>query len=67
MKSTSKKDVRHWAGNSASNREFKLFYLSGDLLTKLDELAADEEQSELIADLIREEHNRRFRREQPDD
>lgn len=62
MKSISERDVKGWSGNKSPNGGFKVFYLGGDLLEKLDELATDEAQSELIAELIRDEHARRFTR-----
>lgn len=65
MKSTSKRSVKQWNGMNDRHGEFKLFYLSGDLLSKLNDLASEESQSELLADLIRDEHRRRFNRESP--
>jgi hypothetical protein len=60
MKST-KSEARQWAGNQrGTNDEFKLFYLSGDLLKKLNDLSDPNDQAELIAELIRREHERRF-------
>lgn len=61
MKSTSQPDIRQWGSNSP-NKPFRLFYLSGDLMKKLDDLAKPEDQSELIAELIRQEHARRYER-----
>lgn len=62
MKSTNNRDIKQWASNRGPNTEFKLFYLSGELLTLLNKLADDAEQSELIAQLIRDEHARRYER-----
>jgi len=55
--SNSKKGVKMWEG---SNSEFRLFYLSGELLKLLDDLASESDQAELIYGLVKEEHERRF-------
>lgn len=62
MRSTNNREIKQWGGSRSPNTEFKLFYLSGDLLTLLNKLADDAEQSELIAQLIRDEHARRYER-----
>lgn len=64
MKST--KDARQWSGTRKGNggeSEFKLFYLSGDLLRQLNDLANEADQAELVAELVRQEHERRFGRD----
>lgn len=62
MKSTSDKEVRQWGTKASSDRDFRLFYISGELMKLLDELASESEQAELIASLVRQEHERRYAR-----
>lgn len=59
MKAKNERVARQWAGGSQPNADFRLFYLSGDLLSKLDDLTDFDSQADLIAELIREEHERR--------
>lgn len=64
MKST--KEARQWSGSRRErdgHKEFKLFYLSGDLLKQLNDLADEADQAELVAELVRQEHERRFGRD----
>ena len=53
------KDIRKWAGKRGQD-EFRLFYVSGEMLKLLSELADDEDQADLIMELVRQEHERRF-------
>lgn len=53
------KDIKKWGGNKGQD-EFRLFYVSGELLRLLSELATEEEQAELIMQLVKQEHERRF-------
>jgi hypothetical protein len=64
VKSSTEREARQWGGTRRDGRdEFKLFYLSGDLLSKLNDLTDPDDQAELVADLIRQEHERRFGRD----
>lgn len=53
------KEVKSWEG-SRGESEFRLFYVSGELLSLLNDLADEREQGDLLYELVKQEHDKRF-------